>query len=163
MTCDATSPRAAWLIITIRYWENHSMLPPVSIDILTLFPMWQCSTRSKWHKQDLVRRCELQKTQYHLNTSSSSNLKLAYTLQKSTNPISWYVPFKSRSLIKSIAGGYSYAEGTAADFEATCTMALWSGRWRLHRTATAGKMWFLFLKLSRHASKDIRLWKSFDE
>lgn len=77
-------------------------------------------------------------------------------VQICTNPISWYFPLKSRFLIKSIAGGYSYAEGTAADFEATWT-PLWSGKWRLHRTARAGKIWFLFFKLSRHADLESHL------
>ena len=77
-------------------------------------------------------------------------------VQICTNPISWYFPLKSRFLIKSIAGGYSYAEGTAADFEATWT-PLWSGKWRLHRTARAGKMWFLFFELGRHADLESHL------
>ena len=147
--------RHDWLLLSDFNRENHSMLPTVSIDILALFPTWQCATRSKWHKDDLLRRRELQKT----HTSSSSNFDChihCKRVQICTNPISWYFPLKSRFLIKSIAGGYSYAEGTAADFEATWT-PLWSGKWRLHRTARAGKMWFLFLKLSRHADLESHL------
>ena len=83
--------RHDWLLLSDFNWENHSMLPTVSIDILALFPTWQCATRSKWHKDDLLRRRELQKT----HTSSSSNLWLSYTLQKSTNMYKSHLPVLS--------------------------------------------------------------------